>query len=328
VSGLRFIAIVSTILFLIAQADEVLNSDHLLQRGKEEYRAARYEAAVDDLRSAAATFIGPDERQLYIDTGRMPALPQFEEALVYLALSNAKLGRDPEARDAIERLLSAERIAPAYKTLALERDVLEFEPLAARLVPEVTLPGNEQLARLGVVPQPPAPLPQSSEIEERTALSRAIQEQPVEHALPPIVPAVHPASQPSSPAFIARPPESLVTKLRRAQKAALNGDVDNAQFLFAQVASAPQASRSAIAAAATGLYRTSAYTEAVEAFKRLGPFARGEADLRYYDAVALYETGHYDDARRQLACALPYLETSDDVVLYRMKIEQTAPSLQ
>jgi len=324
---LRSFAIVSIILFLLAQADEVLNSDHLLQRGKEEFRAARYEAAVDDLRAAAAAFIGPDERQLYIDTGRMPALPQFEESLVYLALSNAKLGRDPEARDAVERLLSAERIASTYKTLALDRDAAEFEPLARRLMPEVTLPANDQLAQLGVAPAPP-PQPESAETAERTALARAIQEQPIEHALPSVLPATHstpaPAPEAAPVSTPAPQPVSLTTKLKQAQKAALNGDVDNAVFLFSQVASSSNANRSQIAAAATGLYRTSAYIEAVEAFKRLGPFARGEADLRYYDAVALYETGHYDEARRQLACALPYLEPNDDVVRYQTKIEQTS----
>jgi len=324
---LRSLAIVSTILFLLAQADEVLNSDHLLQRGKEEYRAARYDAAVDDLRAAAAALIGLDERQLYIDTGRMPSLPQFEEALVYLAMSNAKLGRDPEARDAVERLLSAERIAPTYKTLALERDAADFEPLARRLLPEVPLPANDQLAQLGVAPPAPRPQPESAQTAERTALARAIQEQPVEHPLPPVMPATHPAPAPAptAPAAAAEPQQvSLTTKLKQAQKAAINGDADTATFLFSQIASASNANRSQIAAAATGLYQTSAYIEAVEAFKRLGPFARGEADLRYYDAVALYETGHYDEARKQLACALPFLEPSDDVVRYRMKIEQTS----
>jgi tetratricopeptide (TPR) repeat protein len=326
---LRSFAIVTTILFLLAQADEVLNSDHLLQRGKEEFRAARYAAAVDDLRAAAAALIGPDERQLYIDTGRMPSLAQFEESLVYLALSNAKLGRDPEARDAVERLLSAERIAPTYKTLALDRDAADFEPLARQLMPEVTLPANDQLAQFGVA-APPPPQPESAETAERAALARAIQEQPIEHALPTVMPAAHAASaQTPSPAPVLIPPPqpqpvSLTSKIKQAQKAALNGDIDNAVFLFSQVASSNHANRSQIAAAATGLYRTSAYIEAVEAFKRLGPFAHGEADLRYYDAVALYETGHYDEARKQLACALPYLEPSDDVVRYRMKIEQSS----
>ena len=321
---LRSLAIVSTILFLLAQADAVLSSDHLLERGKEEFRAARYDAAADDLRAAASALVGPDERQLYIDTGRMPSLPQFEEALVYLALSNAKLGRELEVRDAVERLLSAERITPTYKTLNLDRDAADFEPLVRQLMPEVSLPANDRLAQLGVAP-PPAPQPESAETAERTVLARAIQEQPIEHALPPVTPVTPSTHQEPERAPAPVPqPVSLTTKIKQAQKAALNGDVDTAVFLFSQVAASSNANRSQIAAAATGLYQTAAYIEAVEAFKRMGPFAHGEADLRYYDAVALYETGHYDEARRQLTCALPFLEASDDVARYQMKIEQAS----
>ena len=90
-----------------------------------------------------------------------------------------------------------------------------------------------------------------------------------------------------------------------------------------QVATSPNASRDAIASAATGLYSISDYSDAADAFTRLGTFARGEEDLRYYDAVSLYEVGRYGEARRQLACALPYLEATADVTRYREKIEHT-----
>ncbi len=78
-----------------------------------------------------------------------------------------------------------------------------------------------------------------------------------------------------------------------------------------------------VAAVATGLYRTGDFTDALRAFQRLGTFGRGEEDLRYYKAVALYETGRYDEAKKELACALPYLQMSDEVLRYRAKIEQT-----
>ena len=60
------------------------------------------------------------------------------------------------------------------------------------------------------------------------------------------------------------------------------------------------------------------------AFRKLGAFARGEEDLRYYDAVSLYETGNYGAAQKELACALPFLQITDDVSRYRSKIEKTA----
>jgi hypothetical protein len=49
-------------------------------------------------------------------------------------------------------------------------------------------------------------------------------------------------------------------------------------------------------------------TESVRAFTRLGAFNRGEDDLRYYYAVSLFEIGKYDDAKQELAAALPNLQ--------------------
>ena len=67
---------------------------------------------------------------------------------------------------------------------------------------------------------------------------------------------------------------------------------------------------------------TGDYSDAVRAFQRVGNLSRGEEDLRYYKAVSLYETGRYDDARKELACALPYIPLTEDVSRYRTKIEQ------
>jgi hypothetical protein len=52
------------------------------------------------------------------------------------------------------------------------------------------------------------------------------------------------------------------------------------------------------------------------------PFHRGEEDLRYYNAVSLFETAHYEEAKKELACALPFLEATGSVERYREKIEQ------
>lgn len=333
---MRRFVIASAIFFLFAQADGVVNRDRLLQRGKEEYRAGQYEAAVGDLSEAAAQYVGDEEKRVYIETGNLPTLPRFEESLVYLALANDKLGRIGDARDAIERLFSAERIAPTYKTLALEHDAADFEPLAARLIGVVHLPANESLA--------------PAITEERTALARAVQEQEADEntALPavvpkhttevatavPVVPEPEPESKSALPAIIRKPapskpapvkkPESVASMLRRAESAVRKGNTDDAAKIYEDVATSSRASREAIAAASIGLYRLSHFSAAVNAFERLGTFARGEEDLRYYDAVSLYEVGRYDEARRQLACALPYLETNDAIRRYRARIEQTS----
>jgi hypothetical protein len=119
----------------------------------------------------------------------------------------------------------------------------------------------------------------------------------------------------------------FLTSLRQADTLANNGDLAGASQLYARVASSEGAPREFITAAATGLYRTGAFREAASAFRRLGAFAKGEEDLRYYNAVALYEIGSYEDAKKELACALPFIQVNDDVARYRAKIEQT-PSQQ
>jgi tetratricopeptide (TPR) repeat protein len=308
-----------------ARSDDSETAARFLQSGKDSYRAGHYSEAVDDLRSAAEKFVGLDEKQLFIDTGNLPNLPQFEESLVYLALAYSKLGRDSEAGDTVERLLSAERISPTYSSLPLTSEVADFEPLAARLVPFATLPPNAQLARAAAA----APTqPQTAIAEERTALFRAVSERPVEAtALPPVIAKKHttPAKKHATPAKkpVRESSSALLTKLRKAESRAAEGDLDEAGRLYLEVATAPSAPREMIGAAAAGLYRVGAYDDAVAAFKRLGAFARGEEDLRYYDAVSLYETGNYQEARKQLACALPYVQVTDDVARYRTKIEQS-----
>ena len=61
----------------------------------------------------------------------------------------------------------------------------------------------------------------------------------------------------------------------------------------------------------------------MQGFRKFGTFAKGEEDLRYYHAVALYETGEYVAAQKELACALPFIQVTDDVSRYRVKIEST-----
>jgi hypothetical protein len=111
--------------------------------------------------------------------------------------------------------------------------------------------------------------------------------------------------------------------LRTAETAAGNGRVDEAVRIYSGLANSPAVPREVLAEAAVGLYRTGAFREAAEAFQKFGTFAKGEEDLRYYYAVALYETGSYADAQKELACALPFIQVTDDVSRYRAKIENT-----
>jgi tetratricopeptide (TPR) repeat protein len=141
--------------------------DPVLQRGIENYRAGRTAEAVTDLRSAADALLTPEQMRTYVSTGRFESLANFETAVVYLTMAYAKLGKDAEAREQIQRLLVAEQIHPTYAALALTADVAEFENVAKRIAPSAQLPANSTLAALrGTAPQP-------ATVETRVAAERS-----------------------------------------------------------------------------------------------------------------------------------------------------------
>ncbi|HYC61341.1 MAG TPA: hypothetical protein VEK79_17430 [Thermoanaerobaculia bacterium] len=421
-----------------------------LERGKEHFRAGRYADAIEDLRAAAAAALTPEAREKYVTTGKIETLAELEESLVYLALAYDRIGREAEARDAVTRLLNAERIAPTFATLPLSTDAAPFEPLAARLVPSIPLVANQKLAtNRGMVVQPTLAQQRAEMmnlIEERVAAARAeieksaneriAQERAAAQKLADERVATETASAMKAAeekiaaerdvaraaamksaeerieaeraaaekiaeeriaqeraaamknaedriaseraaveretaskiaaaraeaervaeekiaterAAMARLSEeriaverasaekeaqeriaaaeterrrALLMSLREAETLAIAGQLDEANRIYVSLAQSPTSTREAIAAAAAGLYRTGGFAEAVRAFTRLGNFARGEDDLRYYFAVSLYEIGKYADAKRELAIALPNLQRTEDVERYRVRIEQ------
>jgi hypothetical protein len=133
------------------------------------------------------------------------------------------------------------------------------------------------------------------------------------------------AMTPPAPAPVAAataPPPVIDPTLDQAASLAANGQPDQARRVYLALLKAANVSRATIAASAQGLYRLGDYADAVEAFRNLGTFSRGEEDLRYYNAVSLFETGRYADAKKELACALPYIQITSDVARYRDKIQQ------
>lgn len=538
--------ILFSIVFTLTLAAQNLTAQ-TLERGKEHFRAGRYVDAIEDLRAAAAAALTPEARQAYVATGKIDTLAELEESLVYLALTYDRIGREAEARDAVTRLLNAERISPTFAKLPLSSDAVAFEALAARLVPSIPLVANEKLAAvrgaapLGIVVQPTlaqqraemvklidervaaarAEIEKSANAriaeeraaaqkmadervavetaaamkaaeekiasertaaraaamksadekiaaeraaaeqrvqeriaaersaamksaEERIASERAAAEQraqeriaseranaeretsariaseraaaekraeervaseranamksaeqkitseraaaekraeerianeraaamrsadekiaaeriaadretaakiatarvEVEKAAEEKIArertamqrvseeriaveraSAEKAAQERIAAAEAERRRALLLSLRQAETFAIAGQLEDANRIYVALAQSPQSTREAIAAAAAGLYRTGGFAEAVRAFTRLGKFAAGEDDLRYYYAVSLYEIGKYDEAKTELAAALPNLQRTDDVERYRAKIEQSA----
>jgi len=164
------------------------------------------------------------------------------------------------------------------------------------------------------------------QMEERIAAERAAAEREAAEKIAAARAAIERQTQDQIAAMRAAAAQEVahatVATVRRAEGMALAGDIQEANSMYMRLLNAPNASRDLVSAVATGLYRTGDYYDSLAAFQKLGSFARGEEDLRYYKAVALYETGRYAEAKKELECALPFIEMSDEVNRYREKIEQ------
>jgi Flp pilus assembly protein TadD len=158
-------------------------------------------------------------------------------------------------------------------------------------------------------PPEAAPAPATASVEPPAL-------EPLPATIPAPVPAPAPIVAPSTP------PPVIDPTLDQAASLAMNGQPDQARRVYLALLNQANVSRHTIAEAARGLYRLGAFADAVEAFRNLGTFNRGEEDLRYYNAVSLFEIGHYEDAKKELACALPYIQVTSDVARYRDKIQK------
>jgi tetratricopeptide (TPR) repeat protein len=306
-------------------AQDAKTPEVLLERGVGAYRAGDSAGAIAQLDAALQAFLTPARTQTYVSTGRLDALPSIETALVYLALAQFRLNREDDARDTLLRLHAAERIAPTYAMLPLAAaDATEIEALSVALLTAQPLPRN------GVLPSDDAAAPLPPIVPRLEAEQQAERHARIDALigdLPRATPA--PAAVTAAPAprvATTAASREQFTALREADIAAENGAIDQAVRLYTSAVAAPGTPREVLAAAATGLYRVAAFRDAVQGFRRLGTFAKGEEDLRYYYAVSLYESGDYAQAQKEMACALPFIVVTDEVLRYRNKIELTLAS--
>lgn len=126
---------------------------------------------------------------------------------------------------------------------------------------------------------------------------------------------------PAAPTETAPAVSSLQAELAQADAALRRGDIQRAHQIYSQLLHRADLPRDILLGVARGLYQTADFQGAVIAFARLGTLAPGEEQYHYYAAVALFETGSFDAARKQLACALPYIQRTAEVERYMAKIE-------
>jgi hypothetical protein len=259
------------------------------------------------------------------------------------------------------RIVSAEKIQPHFRSVALPADVrAEVESVASALLTnqECTLLGLSTCTQSVIVPTPtkrpnvavtaprekgstdasppdaaPRKSPQPVDPPPRTVTPQPVTPapqtvapafRPVDPVPQPVTPAPQPAAPPKqeTPVPSSKPAtKSADASLAEAQRAIDNGEIGRARSIYNALVSGPELSHAAALRVAEGLYRVHDFAGAARAFQRAGSMGRGEEQYHYYFAVALYETGRYAQAKRELAASIPYVTVTSDVARYRAKIE-------
>jgi hypothetical protein len=306
----------------------------LLERGASEVQAGRNSEALTPLRLAAFGFVD--------------SIEQYQTAQVYIAVANDRLAQPDAAREAVSRVLAAERVERRFASLKLPAPIrTAFETIARKFLassdvatllapPPVAPPPASKVpvivaeANGSKLTPPPVQKPADKPIEK--PIEKPVEkplETPVEKpAAKPPAPRVEEKPAQIKPAPVPAPPPQparidVPARLASADRALNAANLAEARRLYREILTQSSLDRMTLIRAGEGLYRARDFAGALLAFQRLGNLRVGEEPYRYYIAVALYETGEFDRARRELAAALPHIEVTPDVARYRAKIEGT-----
>lgn len=293
----------------------------LYQRGLAHFAAGEFASAFTELRQAAFGFVEQ------VDT--------FEAAQAYACIAAHRLGHDNDARDSLMRIVAAEKVQPHFRSVKLP-DALraEIHTLAAALLTsqEAAVFGvaeqvQDAVATKPAVIAPAQPLTPTAQPVTPTSQPVAPAPKSVTPAPKPVIKTASPPPQPVAPPVSkskvtpAQPAQGADSRFVDAQLAIDNGDIGHARSIYAALLSGPPLTHEQAVRLAEGLFVARDFASATQAFQRVGSFSQGEEPYRYDYAVALYETGHYKDAKRELAAALPFIAMTSDVTRNRAKIE-------
>jgi hypothetical protein len=274
-------------------------------------------AAEKEERQRIVDFLVAQEREKIMKEAELRLAEVQRQADQRVAEAQAAAQRDAETR-------IAEQQRQAEARLAEQQRAAEAQLAEERRTAEARIAEQQRAADARIAEQERA-LQARLDQERRDAETRlAAEQRAAETRLAEERAAAQRAAQQMVADANAATRRNYLASLRQAEAFVSNEQLPQANDIYQRVANSENAPREIIAEAAIGLYRTGSFRNAVNAFRRLGTFAKGEEDLRYYNAVSLYETGAYAEAKKELSCALPFIEVTDDVSRYRAKIEQTA----
>lgn len=280
----------------------------LLRRGVAEVEAGRNESAVTPLRLAAF--------------GLIDSVEHYQTAQAYLVVALDRMNQSEPARQAALRIVAAERVERKFASLSLPDEIrTAFTTSAKKLLPPAdatsllappAAPGKKatppppQTSAKPMVPQvdtPKKPVVESS--------SRPVVEKPATTA---------PAPKPTPPAP-KKPTIDVPARLAAGERTLAGGNLAEARKIYRELLEVGGHDHATWIRVAEGLYRSRDFAGVLTAFQRVGTLRPGEEAYRYYIAVAHYENGQYDQAKRELTTVLPFIEVTPDVERYRQKID-------
>lgn len=277
----------------------------LLRRGITEVEAGRNDTAITPLRLAAF--------------GLVESVDHYETAQVYLAIAFDRSQQPDHAREAMVRILAAERVERKFAGLVLPAPIrTAFAALARKSLPAAD-------AALLLTPSTQAAPASQSQPQATQTPQTSAQQKVVESTSRPVV--EKPAQTKPAPVKVSTPPPAPKPRvdvpglLAAGERAVLAAKLADARRAYHQLLAVPDLDHATAIRVAEGLYRSRDFAGALEAFARVGTLRSGEEAYRYYIAVALYETGQHERAKRELASALPFIEITPDVERYRARIE-------
>jgi hypothetical protein len=299
----------------------------LLRRGVAEVEAGRPESAVTPLRLAAF--------------GLIESIEQYETAQAYLVVALDRANQTDAAREAARRIVSAEKVERRFASLKLPAEIrTAFAASAKKLLTASEVTALTAPAPTTNTVTPPAPstvkaTPAKVDEPKRVAekpVDKAVEkpvDKPVEKSVekpavtqPAPKPITPPAAKPQS--VVPQPvkqPIDVPARLAAGDRALAATNLAEGRRIYREILEAGGHDHATWIRVAEGLYRSRDFGGALTAFQHVGTLRPGEEAYRYYIAVASYETGQHDRARRELAAALPHIEITPDVQRYRSRIE-------
>jgi outer membrane biosynthesis protein TonB len=326
--------------------------DRLYARGVAQFNEGNYAAAYNSLKIGAFGYLENIPRfqtaEIYmtVAASRLRRDPDARAAAVRVVAAErierryASLSLPAEVRKEFEDVARKLLTADAFATLKGGGTVRppQPQPQAPPKTTEITIPApvivsppQPQPSRPApappprVIPPAPQPQPQTKPVQPApvptTPAPVPTQPRPVPAAPAPVQSQPRPAQPLPQPQPQPARPSSDVGALADADRAINRGDLASARLLYRAILDAPQISHATALRVAEGLYRTRDFAGAIRAFERAGAIGNGEEQYPYYYAVALYESGRYGGAKREMRAALPFIEVTPDVERYRVKIE-------